>query len=92
MRCIITPATSAEQLAAVTVMIREYAAGLGVARRARYRRMRLDTLPAMRSAQQLYHDLGFKEIAPYYATPLAGTRFLELDLEMPAATNVAGRE
>lgn len=30
MRCIITPATSAEQLAVASVMIREYAAGLGV--------------------------------------------------------------
>jgi ribosomal protein S18 acetylase RimI-like enzyme len=45
-----------------------------------YARMRLDTLPSMKDAFALYQTLGFREIAPYYATPIAGTRFMELSL------------
>jgi ribosomal protein S18 acetylase RimI-like enzyme len=50
------------------------------AREAGYSGMRLDTLPQMQAAQAMYETLGFREIEPYYQSPVPGTRFLELDL------------
>jgi GNAT superfamily N-acetyltransferase len=50
------------------------------ARSAGYRRMRLDTMPKMDSAQRLYASLGFREIAAYRYNPEPGARFLELAL------------
>lgn len=45
-----------------------------------YREMRLDTLPFMTGAVRLYRKAGFKVIAPYYETPVAGTIFLARSL------------
>jgi ribosomal protein S18 acetylase RimI-like enzyme len=46
------------------------------AERIGYNEIRLDTLPMMGDAQALYESLGFEDIAPYYDTPIAGTRFM----------------
>src|SRR5215469_14829843 len=53
---------------------------LDEARRLGYRRIRLDTVPGMERAQSLYARLGFREAAPYVVNPIAGARFLELEL------------
>jgi GNAT superfamily N-acetyltransferase len=51
------------------------------ARNIGYERMRLDTMPGrMDTAIALYKDLGFKEIAPYYDSPVADSKFMELVL------------
>jgi GNAT superfamily N-acetyltransferase len=52
------------------------AVALDEARRLGYSEIRLDTLPMMGDAQSLYVSLGFRDIAPYYDTPIAGTRFM----------------
>ena len=46
-----------------------------------YTRMRLDTIPGkMDRAIAMYREMGFREIAPYYETPLSQTLFMELAL------------
>ena len=42
-----------------------------------YTRIRLDTLPQMQVAQQLYEDLGFFDIPAYYGKPMGGQRYME---------------
>lgn len=50
------------------------------ARAGGFAKMRLDTLPMMGDAQKLYRTLGFVEISPYRFNPIAGSKFMELDL------------
>jgi len=50
------------------------------ARKLNYRYMRLDTLPTMKKAQELYLSFGFYDIDQYVYNPIKGTRFMELDL------------
>lgn len=45
-----------------------------------YAQMRLDTVPGMDAAQALYEQLGFHDIPPYRPNPIAGARFLALEL------------
>ncbi len=54
-----------------------------IAQEAEYTRIRLDTLPDMQAAQQLYTSLGFKPIPAYVFNPIAGTIFMERDLTCP---------
>jgi len=50
------------------------------AREIGYDYMRLDTVPAMQAANQLYVKLGFKPIAAYRYNPVEGAIYLELRL------------
>ena len=56
------------------------AAIIDEARRRGYRKVRLDTAPGMQAAHALYARLGFRDIPPYTTNPIAGARFMELEL------------
>src|SRR5262249_22259931 len=45
-----------------------------------YRALKLDTLPTMRAAQALYERLGFTDAPRYNDNPVAGTRWMALQL------------
>lgn len=45
-----------------------------------FRRLVLDAVPQTTHAQQLYLRMGFAPTPPYYADPVAGTKFFELPL------------
>ncbi len=55
-------------------------AGVRDARELGYRSIRLDTVPSMTAATELYRSLGFVEIDPYRYNPLAGAIYMELEL------------
>ena len=89
--CVALRALSAETCELKRLYVRPAARGNGLgrllvesalaeARRLGYRRVRLDTVPGMETAQALYERMGFHEIDPYTTNPIAGARFLELDL------------
>lgn len=50
------------------------------ARNIGYKRMMLDTLPAMTEAITLYESLGFKKVPEYRENPIAGAVFMEMKL------------
>jgi ribosomal protein S18 acetylase RimI-like enzyme len=72
--------------------VRPEARGLGIgkklvdlvvsdAKQIGYKKMLLDTLPhKMQQAQKLYRDAGFYGIDAYYANPIKGVMYMELDL------------
>jgi GNAT superfamily N-acetyltransferase len=59
-------------------------AAIAEATRLGHREMRLDSLPGMAEARALYARLGFRVIAPYYPTPIAGTVFMAKRLSSAA--------
>ncbi len=50
------------------------------AREIGYTKMRLDTVPSMKTAISLYRSLGFVKIGPYRANPVPGATFMEMDI------------
>ena len=53
---------------------------LDAAQQAGYASVLLDTLDDMEAARNLYTDLGFESIEPYYHNPIAGAHYLKVDL------------
>jgi GNAT superfamily N-acetyltransferase len=50
------------------------------AQKAGYTHMRLDTVPSMKAARELYASVGFREISPYRHNSVEGAVFMELQL------------
>lgn len=74
-RLYVAPAARGKGLARTLILrLLDEARSLG------YRELRLDTLPMMGNAQALYASMGFTDIAPYYDTPIRGTRFMAMRL------------
>jgi len=55
-------------------------AALDAAREAGYDCVLLDTLDDMEAARELYEELGFEEIPPYYHNPIPGAHYLKCSL------------
>lgn len=55
-------------------------ATLDFARQTGYACVLLDTLSDMEAARELYENLGFEEIPPYYHNPIAGAHYLKVQL------------
>ena len=53
---------------------------LDAARQAGYASVLLDTLNEMDTARNLYADLWFEEIPPYYHNPISGAHYLKVNL------------
>ena len=53
---------------------------LDAARQAGYACVLLDTLDDMEAARNLYTDLGFESIDPYYHNPIPGAHYLKADI------------
>ena len=53
---------------------------LDEAREIGYREIVLDTLPSMIEAQRMYEVFGFRDIAPYRANPIVGSRYMGMTL------------
>ncbi len=64
----------------VNILIKE-------AKRLDYKFMRLDTIPSLKKAQNLYESFGFYDIEPYVYNPTEGARFMELDLNTTKIDN-----
>ncbi len=50
------------------------------ARKIGYEFMKLDTIPGMKRAQEIYESYGFYDINPFVYSPIDGTRYMELKL------------
>lgn len=45
-----------------------------------FKKIRLDTIPRLNSANELYENLDFIDIPPYCDNPLSGARYMERDI------------
>ncbi|OGO77093.1 MAG: GNAT family N-acetyltransferase [Clostridiales bacterium GWB2_37_7] len=89
--CIALRRLSEETCEMKRLFVRESFQGLGIGkelvrliieegRKLGYPYIRLDTLPSMKKAQDMYVLFGFYDIEPYVYNPIDGTRYMELKL------------